>query len=185
MESIYQTWPWYVSGPLISLVMFLLLFMGKQFGVSSNLKTMCAIGGAGKFADYFKIDWKAERWNLLFVFGGMIGGFIATHFLSADKVVINEKIAQELADDYHIESAGQAFLPTEIFSNSVLSDPYHIAILLVAGILIGFGTRYAGGCTSGHSISGLSNLQLPSLIATIGFFIGGLMMIHFLFPIIF
>ena len=185
MESIYHTWSWYISGPLISGVMFILLFMGKQFGVSSNLKTMCTIGGAGRFVEYFRFDWKSDRWNLLFVFGGVIGGFIAIHFLSADKVVINEKIATELAGNYNIHSAGQAFLPTEIFSSSTAFEPYNFAILLIAGILIGFGTRYAGGCTSGHSISGLSNLQLPSLIATIGFFIGGLLMINFLFPIIF
>jgi uncharacterized membrane protein YedE/YeeE len=53
-------------------------------------------------------------------------------------------------------------------------------LLLVGGVLIGFGTRYAGGCTSGH-VSGLSNLQIPSLKAVIGFF-GGLIMSYFYSP---
>lgn len=185
MDWIYGTWAWYISGPLIALVMFILLFLGKQFGVSTNLKTICTIGGAGKFSDFFKFDWKKESWNLLFVIGGAIGGFISTQFLSADTVTINPEVAQQLSTDFNIHSAGSAYLPPEIFSASHLTDPYHLAILIVAGILIGFGTRYAGGCTSGHAISGLSNLQLPSLIAVIGFFIGGLIMINLLFPLIF
>lgn len=50
---------------------------------------------------------------------------------------------------------------------------------------MGFGARWAGGCTSGHAISGLSNLQLPSLVAVLGFFAGGLLMTHLLFPLLF
>ncbi len=185
MEFIYGTWPWYVSGPLIALVMFALLFMGKQFGVSSNLRTICTLGGAGSVSKFFKIDWKKETWNLLFVLGGAIGGFIASTFLSADSVSINPDVARQLSQDFNINSAGTAFLPPEIFSTAQLDQPGTIAILLVAGLLIGFGTRYAGGCTSGHAISGLSNLQFPSLLAVIGFFLGGLIMINLLYPIIF
>jgi uncharacterized membrane protein YedE/YeeE len=141
--------------------------------------------GAGKAADFFKFDWKAERWNLMVVLGAIIGGFIASNYMSDNTVEINPEIAQQLSNDYQIESAGEAYLPPEIFSTDALGDPFIIAILLIGGLLVGFGARYAGGCTSGHAISGLSNLQLPSLIAVIGFFIGGLVMIHLIYPLIF
>lgn len=185
MNWIYDPWPWYVAGPLIALVMFVLLFVGKQFGMSSNLRTVCSVVGAGRAADFFKFDWKAERWNLMIVLGAIIGGFIASNYMSDNTVKINPEVAQQLATDYNIESAGTSYLPTEIFSIEALSNPFNIILLLVGGLLVGFGARYAGGCTSGHAISGLSNLQLPSLIAVIGFFIGGLVMIHFIFPFIF
>lgn len=185
MDLIYEPWPWYVAGPLIALVMFVLLLVGKQFGMSSNLRTACAAVGAGKASEFFKFDWKAERWNLMVVLGAILGGFIASTYLSDNTVNIDSEIAQQLSDDYNIKSAGQAYLPTEIFAVENLADPLNIAILLIGGLLVGFGARYAGGCTSGHAISGLSNLQLPSLIAVIGFFIGGLVMIHLLYPIIF
>lgn len=179
MNLITDPWPWYISGPLIALVMFLLLFVGKQFGMSSNLRTACAAIGAGNKADFFKFDWKAERWNLTVVLGAIIGGFVAAHFMSNNVVEINPEIASQLANDYGITSAGKSYLPPELFATEVLTNPFNIAILFIGGLLVGFGARYAGGCTSGHAISGLSNLQLPSLIAVIGFFIGGLFMIHF------
>jgi len=185
MNLIYEPWPWYVAGPLIALVMFILLFVGKQFGMSSNLRTACAAMGAGKAADFFKFDWKAERWNLMVVLGAVIGGFIASNYMSDNTVKINPEIAQQLATDYQITSAGKHYMPPEIFATDALSDPSIIAVLLLGGLLVGFGARYAGGCTSGHAISGLSNLQLPSLIAVIGFFIGGLVMIHLIYPILF
>ncbi|WP_026450197.1 YeeE/YedE family protein [Aequorivita capsosiphonis] len=185
MNWIYDPWPWYVAGPAIALVMFVLLFVGKKFGMSSNLRTACSVVGAGKAADFFNFDWKAERWNLMVVLGAVIGGFIASNYMSDNTVKINPEIAQQLATDYNINSAGTSYLPPEIFSIGALSNPFNIILLLVGGLLVGFGTRYAGGCTSGHAISGLSNLQLPSLIAVIGFFIGGLIMVHFIYPFIF
>ncbi|MFL1894758.1 YeeE/YedE family protein [Aquimarina sp. 2-A2] len=185
MNWIYEPWPWYIAGPLIALVMLLLLLVGKQFGMSSNLRTACAAVGAGKASDFFKFDWKAERWNLMVVLGAIIGGFIATNYMSDNTVEINPKVAQQLSDDYNITSVGESYMPPEIFSTEALSQPFTIIILLVGGLLVGFGARYAGGCTSGHEISGLSNLQLPSLIAVIGFFIGGLVMVHLIYPIIF
>ncbi|UAB81866.1 YeeE/YedE family protein [Marixanthomonas sp. SCSIO 43207] len=185
MSSMYGSWPWYVAGPLIALVMFLLLFAGKQFGMSSNLRTMCAAGGAGKVADFFKFNWKEERWNLLVVLGAIIGGFLASQYMSNNEVIINPNVAEQLSTDYGITSANQSYLPPELFSAEQLSNPFVLLVLLIGGLLVGFGARYAGGCTSGHAISGLSNLQLPSLIAVIGFFIGGLLMIHVFFPIIF
>lgn len=185
MNLIYEPWPWYVAGPLIALTMFILLFFGKRFGMSSNFRTVCAIGGAGRVSDFFKFDWKKERWNLTVVIGAMMGGFFASHFMSNNKVEINPEIAQELSRDYGITSANKAYLPPGLFGTENLSDPFVLAVLIIGGFLVGFGTRYAGGCTSGHAISGLSNLQIPSLLAVIGFFAGGLVMIHLIYPLIF
>ncbi|MEH6748026.1 MAG: YeeE/YedE thiosulfate transporter family protein [Maribacter arcticus] len=185
MNLIYDPWPWYIAGPLIALTMFLLLFVGRKFSMSSSLRTMCSIGGAGKISDFFKYDWRAERWNLIVILGAVIGGFIASRYLSDNTVKINLEVAQQLSEDYGIASAGQAYLPPELFATQQLTDPFVLVLLILGGFMVGFGARYAGGCTSGHAISGLSNLQLPSLIAVIGFFIGGLVMIHLLFPLIF
>ena len=185
MELIFEPWPWYVSGPMIALIMLLLLMSGKNFGMSSNLRTFCSIAGAGKASDFFKFDWKAQRWNLLVVAGAVIGGFIAMNYLTADPAVkINEDVVVQL-NELGFSTAGQAYLPEKLFSADVFTQPATLGLLLLGGFLVGFGARYAGGCTSGHAISGMSNLQLPSLIAVIGFFAGGLIMINFLFPLIF
>lgn len=184
MELIYSTWPWYVAGPLIAFIMFLLIKMGKKFGMSSNLRAMCSIGGAGQFVDFFKYDWKASKWNLYVVLGVIVGGVIALQFLSPNAPQVNEDVVSQLKA-LGVNSANQSFLPTELFSTESLMTIKGFSILLIGGFLVGFGARYAGGCTSGHAISGISNLQLPSLIAVVGFFIGGLVMIHLLFPLIF
>lgn len=184
IEFVSQPWPWYISGPLIALTMFALLFIGKQFGMSSNLRTVCSIGGAGRVSPFFDFNWRAQRWNLLVVLGAVIGGYIAANFLTTEQVEVSERVTQQLKE-YNFNSVNSAYLPEEIFSIEALSSPKVLAILIIGGFLVGFGARYAGGCTSGHAISGLSNLQLPSLIAVIGFFIGGLVMIHLLYPVIY
>lgn len=182
VEWIRQPWPWYVAGPMISGVMFLLLYFGKEFGVSGNLRTLCSIAGAGKVADFFKFDWKAQIWNLTFVLGGLIGGFIAKEYLTYSEVVgISEATIVQL-QGLGIKDPGSSYLPPAIFSWEALKTPKYALMLVIGGVLVGFGTRYAGGCTSGHAISGLSNLQVPSLIAVIGFFIGGLVMTHWILP---
>lgn len=185
IEFISQPWPWFVAGPVIAFVMFLLYFFGERFGVSSNLETFCSIGGAGKFIDYFKIDWKNNTWNLIFVAGSIAGGFIANHWLSpSDVVALNPQTVKDLAD-IGIHNAGATYLPAEIFSIDAMFTFKGFFILLIAGIMVGFGARWAGGCTSGHAIVGLSNLELPSLISVIGFFIGGLVMTWLILPLIF
>ncbi len=185
MNWIYDPWPWYVSGPLIAAIMAALLFAGKNFGMSSNLRTMCAALGAGKSCDFFSFDWRGQRWNLFVMTGAIFGGFIAMHFLSDSPVPdIHPNVIAQLKR-LGFESAGSNYLPLELFSNSIFTSAKPIALLLAGGFLVGFGARYAGGCTSGHAISGLSNLQLPSLIAVVGFFIGGLVMVHLFFPILF
>ncbi|MFH4964211.1 YeeE/YedE thiosulfate transporter family protein [Gaetbulibacter sp. M235] len=184
MEYILNPWPWYITGPLIALIMATLLYFGKTFAMSSNLATMCSIAGAGKFIEFFKSDWKDKKWNLIVVLGAVIGGFIAKNFLSNDLVTnLNKKTILEL-NELGFKNPGKTIVPNEIFSFDVLTTSHGLPILLVGGILIGFGTRYAGGCTSGHAITGLSSLQKPSLIAVIGFFVGGLIMTNFILPYI-
>ncbi|MFK7749436.1 MAG: YeeE/YedE family protein [Kordia sp.] len=185
MEWIYEPWPWYVSGFMIALVMFSLIMVGKNFGMSGNLRTICSMCGAGNKARFFQFDWKAQRWNLIVVLGTIIGGFIAHEFLTVENAVaINPNTVSDL-QALGFESAGKAYLPESLFSLDALTNIKSVSLLILGGFLVGFGARYAGGCTSGHAISGLSNFQLPSLIAVIGFFIGGLLMIHVIFPLLF
>ncbi len=185
MNIIFQTWPWYVSGFLIGMIMLCLIYFGKAFGMSSNLRSLCSMAGAGKYVSFFNFDWKSQRWNLVVVLGAMLGGFVAVHFMGdPSNVDINPKTIAQLAQ-LGIDAPNGKLMPDALFGTQIWQSPKSIFILLIGGILIGFGTRYAGGCTSGHAISGLSNLQLPSLKAVIGFFIGGLIMAHFLLPLIF
>lgn len=185
MTHILNPWPWYVSGPLIALVMALLLYFGKTFGMSSNLRTMCSIVGAGKFTNFFNFKWRDQIWNLTVVLGAIIGGFIAVQFLSNNsKTKLASATVIELKN-MGFNNPGQTLVPKELYNLNNLESPKSLLILILGGILVGFGTRYAGGCTSGHAITGLSSLQQPSLIAVIGFFIGGLIMSNFILPLIF
>lgn len=184
MDFISQTWAWYVSGFLIGMVMLLLVYFGKTFGMSSNLRSLCTLAGAGKKVPFFDFDWKASRWNLVVVLGAMLGGFVAVHYMSApSNVAINSQTVEQLVI-LGIDAPDGKLVPDALFGSSVFQSPKGIALLLLGGFLIGFGSRYAGGCTSGHAITGLSNLQLPSLKAVIGFFIGGLIMAHLLLPLL-
>lgn len=184
IEILSQAWPWYVSGPMIALVMFLLLWAGGEFGVSSTLRSICSIGGAGKRISFFDWDWKSQIWNLVFVLGAVIGGYIAVTFLQDPEPLT---LSQATVND--LQGLGIPFdggiAPIHLFTWSNLATVPGFLVMVVGGFLVGFGTRWAGGCTSGHAISGLSNLQLPSLIAVVGFFIGGLAMTHLIFPLIF
>ncbi len=185
MDILLQPWPWYVSGPLIAIVMLLLVYFGKTFGMSSNLRTLCSLAGAGRYADFFKFDWKAQRWNLTVVLGAIIGGYIAVTFLSDGSTIDLSSHTFADLEAFGFTAIGENLLPKEIYSWDAVLSVKGLAIIIVAGFLVGFGTRYAGGCTSGHAITGLSNLQLPSLLAVFGFFIGGLVMTHLILPLIF
>ncbi len=182
IDFISQPWPWYVAGPLIGLVMFSLLFFGKSFGISSNLRTMCSILGAGRSCEFFDFNWRAQTWNLVFAAGMMIGGAIASSFLTPETSVQLSKATLQELNALGIESPTDSLVPASLFSWDSLLSIRGILMLVLGGFLVGFGTRYAGGCTSGHAISGLSNLQMPSLIAVIGFFIGGLIVTYFVLP---
>jgi uncharacterized protein len=185
MDIILNPWPWYVAGPLITFVMFLLFYFGKKLGISSNLETICAIGGAGRWIDFFKFDWRKNGWNLMFISGTIIGGFITYKWLTPDpSVAISPQTIKDLAE-LGFQNAGAQYLPDEIFSIETMFTLKGFFILLLGGVLVGFGARYAGGCTSGHAIVGLSNFEMPSLISVIGFFIGGMIMTWLLLPILF
>lgn len=183
-DPISTTWPWYVAGPLIGLMVpLLLLLTGKAFGVSSSLRHTCAATLPSK-ADYFQYDWKSEGlWNLLFVAGILLGGFLAATVLGGDGPT-----GISAATKTDLQALGisdfSGLVPPELFSWSALTTGPGLVAILGGGFLVGFGARYAGGCTSGHAITGLATLQVPSLIAVVGFFIGGLFTTYVLLPLL-
>ncbi|HMT75745.1 MAG TPA: YeeE/YedE thiosulfate transporter family protein [Chitinophagaceae bacterium] len=182
-EWIMKPWPWYIAGPLIGLMVPVLLIIGnKSFGISSSLRHICAACFPGRIS-FFKYDWKKETWNLFLVGGILIGGSIAAQLLTTSpSIQLNPKLVKELSS-YGITDYTQ-LIPTEIFNWPSLFSLKGLVLIVTGGFLVGFGTRYAGGCTSGHSIMGLSNLQLPSLIATVCFMAGGFIVSNLLIPII-
>lgn len=189
IEFISQPWHWSISGLMISFVMFLLIYLGQKFGVSSSFQALCAIGGAGKKIEYFNYDWKKHDWLLTFVLGGIIGGGIAVSFLaSPEPVQISAATISDLtAMGVKVPTTneeGMGFIPHDLLNFENLATVKGLLIMVLGGFFIGFGTRYAGGCTSGHAITGLSNLQIPSLVAVIGFFIGGLLTTFVFLPMI-
>ncbi len=183
LELIKQPWPWYIAGPLIGLIIPTLLILGnKSFGISSNLRHICAACFPANIP-FFKYDWKKEAWNLFFVLGILIGGMVAVGFLAnPEPFIVNPKLVSELSA-YGISDYNN-LVPVEIVNWSSLLTLKGFLMIVGGGFLIGFGTRYAGGCTSGHSIMGLSTLQWPSLVATCCFMLGGIIMANFILPII-
>lgn len=184
LQLIQQPWPWYIAGPLIGLTVPALLILGnKNFGISSSLRHVCAACiPAG--IDYFKYDWKKEVWNLVFVLGIIIGGFVAAHFIAnPNEIVVVEALKTELAG-YGLIDYSNALVPVDVVSWDHLLSLKGFLMIVIGGFFVGFGTRYAGGCTSGHSIMGLSALSWPSLVATICFMIGGFIAANLILPII-
>ncbi len=187
LELISQPWHWAVSGAAIALIVFLMTWMGRKFGISSAFRDFCAVAGAGRKIDYFKVDLKDSDWRFVFVAGAILGGFLAANYLqSDDPVAISEATVSHLGDwgiTYAADvSKNPGFLPTDVFN---LSNPLGIVLAIIGGFLVGFGARYGSGCTSGHGITGMSHLQVQSLLTVIGFFIGGLIMTFLIMPVIF
>ena len=186
MKFLLEPWPWYVAGPLIGLIVPLLLLLGgKPFGISANPRHMCAAVAPADLA-FFRYDWRKEgAWNLLFALGILVGGFIGFRWLLPDGYTV--AIAASTRAD--LEALGlhdlTGLMPSELFSWTALTSLRGVLVIVLGGFLVGFGSRWAGGCTSGHAISGLATLQLPSLIAVVGFFVGGLLMTHLLLPLVF
>ncbi len=180
--------PWYIAGPLIGLIVpTLLLLGGKVFGVSANLRHMCAALPVPERAkpSFFRYDWKsAGSWNLVFAAGIMVGGFIGLRLLGDPDAPLNLS-PETLAGLSELGVTNVAgFLPAELFSWSALASPVGLLMIVGGGFLVGFGARWAGGCTSGHAISGLADFQIPSLVAVLGFFGGGLIVTHLLLPLL-
>lgn len=183
LDWLKQPWPWYVAGPLIGLMVPALLLLGnKTFGISSSLRHICAICVPAKIP-FFRYDWKKEAWNLFFVCGILAGGILAALLLgNPEPVVVNPRLSEEMAT-YGITNYN-GIVPQDLFSWPELFTLRGVIMMVVGGFMVGFGTRYAGGCTSGHSIMGLSNLQWPSLVATCFFMIGGFVMTWLILPYI-
>lgn len=183
LEFISQPWPWYVAGPLIGLVIPLLLIIGnKSFGISSSLRHACAACLPSK-VPFFQYDWKKEMWNFFFVGGVLTGGIIAGIILSNPAPVdVDPALVAEL-ESYGITNFNN-LLPMEIFTWDSLLSLKGLLIIILGGFAVGFGARYAGGCTSGHAIMGISNLQLSSVIATVSFMIGGFITANIILPFI-
>lgn len=183
LDWLKQPWPWYVAGPLIGLTVPTLLLIGnKRFGISSSLRHICAACLPAKIP-YFQYDWKKEVWNLFFVLGIFLGGIIAIQLLAnPNPVQVSPALASELKT-YGITNY-DSLIPSEIFNWPSLLHPKGLILMVLGGFLVGFGTRYGGGCTSGHAITGLSNLQWTSLVATICFMVGGFIMANLILPLI-
>ena len=183
MEFLKQPWTWYAAGSIIGLIVpALLIFGNKHFGISSNMRHICAACFPANIA-YFKYNWKKEIWNLFFVGGIIIGAMIAIYFLNTGSpIVVNQQLSSELAGYGVTDFSGT--VPKQLFSFESLFTLRGFIMMVVGGFLVGFGTRYAGGCSSGHSIMGLSNLQVPSLIATCCFMAGGFIMANLILPFI-
>lgn len=184
-ELLQQPWPWYVAGPLIGLIVPILFFVGnKSFGISSNFRHLCAMCLPGNIK-FFQYDWKEKgSWNLVFVAGIIIGGFLGGWILNnPEPVNISSTTIAEL-QALGVNSFSE-LIPLDLFNWANLLTIPGLIVMVLGGFLVGFGTRYAGGCTSGHGITGLGNLQLASLLAVLGFFAGGLVVTHFIFPVIF
>ena len=186
METVSQPWPWYIAGPVIGLIIpVLLLVGGKVFGVSASLRHICAATFPGR-VEFLRYNWRKEgMWNLVFVLGSVIGGFIAVQLVpvSGVEIGISEATRSDLRGLGISDFTG--LVPAEFFSWNGLATLPGLLFIVVGGFLVGFGARWAGGCTSGHAISGLADLQFPSLVAVIGFFVGGLLATHLLLPLIF
>ncbi len=184
LDLLSEPWPWYVGGPLIGLMVPLLLWAGGEFGVSENLRHICAAVLPIR-NDFFRYDWKATGlWNLTFALGIVLGGAVSgTVLASPDPLVVADATTADLAVMGVTTFEGLA--PAQVFSWEGLATVPGFVMIVIGGFLVGFGARYAGGCTSGHAISGLANLQLPSLLAVLGFFAGGLLATWVILPLLF
>jgi uncharacterized membrane protein YedE/YeeE len=184
IEFLKEPWPWYVSGPIIGISVPLLLILGnKMLGISSSMRHACAAVAPFNI-QFLKYNWKAEMWNIFFVMGIFIGGFVGGILLNNGMPV---DISPETVQD--IKSMGinsfDGLIPSDIFNWQTVFSLKGFIIIVLGGFMIGFGSRYAGGCTSGHAIMGLSSLQWPSLVAVVFFFIGGLLMTHLIAPFLY
>jgi uncharacterized membrane protein YedE/YeeE len=181
--ALTDPWPWYVAGPIIGLMVPILLLIGnKTFGISSSLRHICAACVPNKI-EFFNYDWKKEIWNLYYVAGIALGGVIASQWMaSPNPIQLHPSLISEL-QGYGINNFS-GLVPIDLFNVQTLLSLKGFFLMVVGGFLVGFGTRYAGGCTSGHAIMGLSTLQWPSLVATICFMVGGILMAQFVLPFI-
>jgi uncharacterized protein len=183
MEVLYKPWPWYLAGAVIGLTVPTLLLLGnKRLGISSTLRQLCAVCVPANIP-YFTYDWKKQSWNLFFVAGILIGGFLGGYVFANPEPVHVTTGTIELFHSWGLHDP-KGLLPEELFNFESVVTLKGFLLMIVGGFLVGFGTRWAGGCTSGHGIMGLSSLQWTSLVATASFFAGGILFSHFVLPYI-
>lgn len=184
ISYISQPWPWYIAGPLIGLVIILLQWIdNKPLAASSSYRHVCSAAFPNGIPFLINYNWKSESWNLFFVTGITIGGFLAGNFLShPGDITINPETTVQLQSMGVQNTNG--FAPARLFSLPALQTIPGIIVIVFGGFLIGFGSRYAGGCVSGHSMTGISDLQWTSMLATISIFIGGILASYYLLPLI-
>jgi uncharacterized membrane protein YedE/YeeE len=183
-ELLRGPWPWYVVGPLIGAMVPLLLVGGnRQFGVSNSLRTLCAATiPAG--IEYFKYDWKRHgAWNLAFVAGILTGGLISGFAIGVPRPELAEPTRAALAAMGITGISG--LVPAALISWEALTTWKGALLIAGGGFAIGFGTAWGGGCSSGHAISGLADLQPASAIAVVSFFAGGLLATWVILPRLF
>ena len=184
LDFLRQPWHWSIAGVLIGLTVPLLYLIGnKPFGISSSFRHICAACVPGNVM-YFKYDRKKETWNIFFVIGILVGGIVGATLLANPNPIVIASSTQQQLTQLGVKEFGQ-LVPTDLFSFTGLLTLKGFILIVFGGFLVGFGTRYAGGCTSGHSITGISNFQLSSLIATICFMLGGFFATWLLLPLIF
>jgi uncharacterized protein len=183
MEILYKPWPWYVAGLLIGITVPVLLLLGnKKLGISGTLTQICAACLPANLPS-LNYDWRKDSWNLLFVAGVTIGGFLGGWvFANPNPVAISTATIDFFKS--HGLNDPQGLMPQELFNWPSLVTLKGFLLMIVGGFMVGFGTRYARGCTSGHGILGLSALQWPSLVATASFFLGGILFCRFVLPLI-
>ena len=180
MDVIFEPWPWYVAGPLIGLMVPLLLLLGnRQFGMSAAVQDFCAWCLKSP-KGYFHFDAQKSAWRLWFSLGVAFAGF-TIYLLDKGHTIALSDAAMQSNSALGL-SPTEGYYPKELLGSYQDFGVWQAIYLLIAGILVGFGTRMAGGCTSGHSIMGLAQFNPASLVATIGFFAGGLAMTHLAFP---
>ena len=179
---LHAPWPWYVSGPLIGLMVPLMLWIGnRSFGISANLRHMCAMTQPKSVSvEFFQYNWREQSWSLIFAVGAVLGGFLAGIVFANPDPIDLSVAALTMFSYWNVPITG-GYLPHVLFDLTWMG----VIVMFIGGVLVGFGTRYASGCTSGHAITGLSTLQPQSLLAVAGIFAGGLLSSHFITPHLF
>lgn len=155
---------WAAAGAGIAAVTLTLLFvLNRRLGISTGFEDVCSLVLK---APYFRRErlLSARGWRLPFLAGLVLGG------------VISAVLGGGWSPSWELGMLDQRL---------GLGHAGKLIWMFVGGLFIGFGTRLAGGCTSGHGIFGLSNLEWPSLVSTISFMGGGVVTTHLIYRVLF
>jgi len=184
IDLLSRPWPWWISGPLLGLMVPVLLLAGnKEFGISSTFRHLCAIV-ASKPA-YLRYDWKKQGcWQLALALGVVGGGWLAASSFAGGRLPGLTAEARQLFLSWGLALESSGYQPDFLARWGDAMSGRGVVSLVGGGFLVGFGTRWANGCTSGHAIMGLSLLNPGSLVATLGFFAGGTLASWFLVPLV-